>query len=134
MKFFEQGDPGGDLIREQIERLKGELQRRQERDIVSMLLAPGDPSPFFHWPAPAVEVEPDPAEPLRLFVGWRDMPIMRPKHSVMLITDAGGYVGPPELRCGTYTTPSGRTWAVVRHRDTGRREVVDWPLSEAALA
>lgn len=128
MKFFEQGD-GGDLIREQIERLTAEHQRRRERDIITMLLAPADPSPFFHWPLPDF-VAADPAEPLRLFTSWRDMQIMRPKHSVLL-TDTIG-CGPPELRCGPYTTPSGRTWAVVRHRDTGRREVVDWPLSEAA--
>lgn len=103
------------------------MERVQENRILDLLLAP-PPASIFTWPKPAIE-EVKPAElalDMRLHVMWSGM-VMAPKHS-LLFTDTIG-CGPPELRCGPYTTPSGKQWAVVRDRGTGRRRVVDWPLA-----
>lgn len=110
-----------------MDEVRESMARAQENRILGLFFDPPGPA-FTLWPAPTIEeVKPAfPTSDLRLLVGWRGL-VMEPKYSLLLLTDTVG-CGPPELRCGPYTTPSGKQWAVVRDRDTGRRRVVDWPL------
>lgn len=120
----EEADPAD--IMAAIAKVRDEIDQRRERDLVALLF---DPRPVFSlWPKPTVEAlsESPASDRMRFTIGWHGL-VMGPKHSLLMITDAG-YAGPPELRCGPYTTPAGKQWAVVRDRDTGRRRVVDWPL------
>lgn len=52
-----------------------------------------------------------------------------PKYFAMIDSVVGGGGG-EELRVGPFTAPSGRQWAIVKDRDSGRRYVVDWPRAD----
>lgn len=103
------------------------------RDMREKQLGPPPPSPFdvcnSLWKMELIAAPTLPDDEMLLFsrpFGGIAL-LAHPKHFVRVAdVVACGLVG-EELRCGPFTTPSGKQWAVVRDRDTGRRSVVDWP-------
>lgn len=98
------------------------LERDQERSIMAALLTPGPAPVTFKLGEAKADLQDDPlVMRMRLSV-----PVLfaHPRYMVRLDVDE-----PPELRCGPFTAPSGKQWAVVKDRRTGRRSVVDWPTA-----
>ena len=102
--------------------LRAVLERERERSIMAALLAPWPAPATFKWEETKADLQHDPlVMRMRLSV-----PVLfsSPRHMVRLDVELE-----PELRCGPFTAPSGKQWAVVKDRRTGRRSVVGWPAA-----
>ena len=56
--------------------------------------------------------------------------LAHPKHYALVSSITTDGIGGEELRVGPFTAPSGKQWAIVKNRDSGRRYVVDWPRAD----